>query len=64
VAKHKIAVLPGDGVGNDVTEAAMIVLDKIKLDAEYIYGDVGWEFWRTEGEPIPQRTIELLKSTD
>lgn len=64
MAKYKIAVLPGDGVGKDVTEAAMIVLDKIKLDAEYIYGDVGWEFWRTEGEPLPQRTIELLKSTD
>lgn len=64
MAKYKIAVLPGDGVGNDVTEAGMIVLKKIGLDAEYIYGDIGWEFWRKEGNPLPQRTVDLLKSTD
>ena len=62
--KHKIAWLPGDGVGNDVMEAARIVLDKLDLDAEYIHGDIGWEFWKTEGEPLPERTIEILKNTD
>lgn len=64
MARYKIAVLAGDGVGKDVTEAAMIVLEKIGLDAEYVYGDVGWEFWCCEGDPLPQRTIDLLKSTD
>ncbi len=64
MAKYRIAVLPGDGVGVDVIEAAMVVLDKVGLDAEYIYGDIGWEFWRTEGDPLPERTIELLKNTD
>jgi len=64
MAKYKIAWLPGDGVGNDVMEAARIVLDKIGLDAEYLHGDIGWEFWRTEGEPLPDRTIDLLKNTD
>jgi len=62
--KYKIAVLPGDGVGKDVIEAARIVLDAIQLDAEYLYGDVGWEFWCKEGNPLPERTIELLKETD
>ncbi len=64
MAKYKIAVLPGDGVGKDVTEAAMIVLDKLALDAEYRYGDIGWEFWCKEGNPLPDRTIQLLKETD
>ena len=31
-----IAVLPGDGIGVDVLEAAKIVLNKLRLDAEYI----------------------------
>jgi 3-isopropylmalate dehydrogenase len=62
--KYKIALLPGDGVGNDVMEAAMIVLEKIGLDAEYIDGDIGWEFWCKEGNPVPDRTIEILKRTD
>ena len=64
MAKYKIAVLPGDGIGKEVTEAAMIVLDKLGLDAEYTYGDIGWEFWCKEGEPLPDRTIKLLKETD
>lgn len=64
MAKYKIAWLPGDGVGVDVLKAARIVLDRIQLDAEYIDGDIGWEFWRQEGDALPPRTIELLKNVD
>lgn len=64
MSRYKIAWLPGDGVGNDVMEAARIVLDALKLDAEYIHGDIGWEFWKTEGNPLPDRTIEMMKQTD
>ena len=62
--QYKIAWLPGDGVGNDVMEAARIVLDKIELDAEYIHGDIGWEFWKAEANPLPDRTVELLNNVD
>jgi 3-isopropylmalate dehydrogenase len=64
MARYKIAWLPGDGIGVDVLDAAKIVLDKIQLDAEYIHGDIGWEFWRKEGDAFPQRTIDLLKNVD
>ncbi len=64
MAKYKIAWLPGDGVGNDVMEAAKIVLDELKLDADYLPGDIGWEFWKKEANPLPDRTIKLLKETD
>ncbi len=64
MAKYRIAWLPGDGVGNDVMEAARIVLNTLELDAEYIPGDIGWEFWKKEGDPLPPRTIKLLKETD
>jgi len=64
MSKYKIAWLPGDGVGNDVMDCAKIVLDTIGLDAEYIPGDVGWEFWKKEGDPLPQRTIDLLNKSD
>jgi isocitrate/isopropylmalate dehydrogenase len=62
--KHRIAVLPGDGVGKDVVEATMIVLDKVGLDAEYVYGDIGWDFWCREGNALPDRTIRMLEETD
>ncbi len=64
MAKYKIAILPGDGVGVDVVEATMIVLDKTGLDAEYVYGDIGWEFWCREGNPLPDRTLKMLRETD
>ena len=64
MAKYKIAWLPGDGVGNDVMEAAKIVLDATSLDAEFVAGEVGWECWEKYGDPLPPETIELLKSTD
>ena len=61
---YRIAWLPGDGVGNDVMEAAKIILDTLELDAEYTHGDIGWEFWKKEGKPLPDRTVSLLKETD
>src|SRR5512147_3217243 len=64
MAKHKIAWLPGDGIGVDVLEAAKIVLDRIQLDAEYLPGDIGWDFWCKEGDAFPPRTVELLKNVD
>jgi 3-isopropylmalate dehydrogenase len=64
MGKHRIAVLPGDGIGKEVTEATMAVLEKLKLDADYRFGDVGWEFWCKEGNALPDRTIQLLKETD
>jgi isocitrate/isopropylmalate dehydrogenase len=62
MSKYRIALMPGDGIGKDVMEAAQIVLDKIGLDAEYVPADIGWEFWRTEGEPLPQRTLDTLRT--
>ena len=62
--KPRIAWLPGDGIGGEVLEAARIVLDRVAFDAEYIDGDIGWEFWRREGDAFPERTIALLKSVD
>jgi 3-isopropylmalate dehydrogenase len=64
MARYKIAWLPGDGIGIEVLEAARMVLDKLSLDAEYIPGEIGWEFWCREGDALPARTVELLKNVD
>ena len=60
---YRIAWMPGDGIGNDVMDAARVVLDALKLDAQYVHADIGWEFWRREGEALPQRTIDILKAS-
>jgi isocitrate/isopropylmalate dehydrogenase len=64
MSPYRIAWLPGDGVGVEVMEAARLVLDALKLNAVYLPGDVGWAFWCREGDALPPRTIELLRSVD
>jgi 3-isopropylmalate dehydrogenase len=60
MGKPTIIVLPGDGIGKIVTEEAIRLLDETGFQANYITGDIGWEFWKTEGNPLPDRTIKLL----
>lgn len=60
MAKRTIVTLPGDGIGAIVLEQSLRVLDAAGFQAEYVHGDIGWEFWRSEGNPLPQRTIDLI----
>ncbi|MYS44358.1 isocitrate/isopropylmalate dehydrogenase family protein [Streptomyces sp. SID5998] len=59
-----VAVLPGDGIGPEVTSAALDVVDKLGLPLDVRFGEIGWECWRQEGDPVPQRTWKLLEETD
>ncbi len=59
--KHSIVTMPGDGIGRLVMDEAIRVLEAAGFDFEYTKGDIGWEFWCKEGNPLPDRTIELLE---
>jgi len=60
MAKRTIVALPGDGIGAVVLNEAVRVLDAAGFDAEYVYGEIGWDLWCKEGNPLPQRTIDLI----
>lgn len=53
--------MPGDGIGGAVLDEALKVLDAAGFEAEYVHADIGWEFWKKEGNPLPDRTIDLLE---
>jgi isocitrate/isopropylmalate dehydrogenase len=59
--KHFIVTMPGDGIGRVVMEETIRVMDAAGFDAEYINGDIGWDFWCREGNALPDRTIQLLE---
>ena len=61
IQKRTIVALPGDGIGRVVLEETIRVLDKAGFEADYVEGDIGWEFWKREGNPLPDRTIDLLE---
>jgi len=60
MTKRTIVTLPGDGIGKVVLDQALRVLDATGFEASYIHGDIGWDFWCTEGNPLPQRTLDLI----
>ncbi len=60
MTRRTIVALPGDGVGRPVLEQAIRVLDAAGFEGNYIEADIGWEFWRSEGNPLPQRTLDLI----
>jgi len=59
--KRTIVALPGDGIGRTVLNEAIRVLTAAGFEANYVEGDIGWEFWCKEGNPLPERTVKLLE---
>jgi 3-isopropylmalate dehydrogenase len=64
----KIAVLPGDGIGPEVMDEAIRVLDTVKrkftLPIEYTIADVGGCAIDKHGEALPRQTLDLCESSD
>ena len=60
MGKRTIVSMPGDGIGKPVLDETIRVLEAAGFEANYVEGDIGWEFWRSEGNPLPQRTLDLL----
>ncbi|MGJ5641884.1 3-isopropylmalate dehydrogenase [Formosa sp. S-31] len=66
--KLDIAVLAGDGIGPEVTTQAIKVLKAIALEFDHTfnfkYAPVGAIAIDETGDPLPEATLELCKSTD
>ncbi|MFH1836591.1 MAG: 3-isopropylmalate dehydrogenase [Candidatus Omnitrophota bacterium] len=65
---YKIAVLPGDGTGPEVTNEAVKVLDavseKYDIKLEKIDYDLGGERYKKTGEILPESVLEELRTVD
>ena len=55
-----IVALPGDGIGKVVLPESIRLLEAAGFKANYVWGDIGWEFWCKEGNALPQRSIDLI----
>lgn len=60
-----IAVLAGDGIGQEIMTEALRALDALGLDdVRYDHADVGGIAYKNHGHPLPGATLELVKSAD
>ena len=62
--KYQIAVIPGDGIGKEVMEAAIYILDSLDIDFEYVYGEAGDECLEKNGTALPAETLDIIKNAD
>ena len=63
----KIAVMPGDGIGPEITAQAVKVLEALKTDGlniEFEHALIGGVAYREKGIPLPDETVALAKASD
>ena len=63
----KIAILPGDGIGQEIIAEAVKVIEALKshgLDVEMEQGLVGGTAYDETGSPLPEATLKLAKESD
>ena len=60
MGKPTIVTMPGDGIGKVVLLEALRVLSAVGFEADYVHADIGWEFWISEGNALPERTVDVL----
>lgn len=61
---YNLAIISGDGIGNEVMEACEYMLDKIDLDFSFKYGEAGFECFNNNGTTLPEETIKIAKDSD
>ncbi len=61
---YRIALIPGDGVGQEVVPAARRVLEALPLSFDFVDLDAGWEVFTRTGTALPQRTASVIRSCD
>ena len=60
----KIAILPGDGIGPEITKQAVNVLKALNLGAELVEAPVGGAGYEKHGDPLPDSTLNLAVKSD
>jgi 3-isopropylmalate dehydrogenase len=65
--KYKISLIPGDGIGPELSEATMVILNAVQqrfnIKLEVIQVEAGDRFYEKTGIALPKETIEIIKNS-
>jgi homoisocitrate dehydrogenase len=64
MSAYRICLLPGDGIGPEVTAAARRVLEALPLEVDWSQGEIGLSVWQRCGDPLPEETLRKIQSAD
>lgn len=64
---YKVALISGDGIGPEITNATLKVLntvqEKFNLDLEFVSLEAGDAYFRKRETALPEETVEAIKSS-
>ncbi len=60
MSTHKVVLIPGDGIGPEITNAVTRILEAAGADIDWVHRMAGESALETEGEVLPQRTIDAI----
>ncbi|MEM8946473.1 MAG: isocitrate/isopropylmalate dehydrogenase family protein [Planctomycetota bacterium] len=61
---YSITLIPGDGIGPEVTAAAQEILDASGVDLEWQEASAGVSALEATGDPLPESTVEAVRAAD
>ena len=61
---YRICMLPGDEIGPEVIGQADRLLRTLPIQFDFVYGDIGYAAYQRLGTPLPDETLEKVRSTD
>ena len=60
---HRITLIPGDGIGPEVTDAARHVMEATGVDVDWDVQEAGAAVIEKEGTPLPDRVLESIRAS-
>jgi 3-isopropylmalate dehydrogenase len=67
MSKYKISLIPGDGIGPELTEATMEILNavqkKFDIDLDIIHVEAGDRCYEKTGVALPEETVEVIRNS-
>lgn len=63
MAKHKITLIPGDGIGPEITQAMKIAVEATGVDIEWVEVNAGESVMEKYGTPLPDEVLETIRET-
>jgi 3-isopropylmalate dehydrogenase len=67
MTEYKIALIPGDGIGPELTEATLKILNavqqKFDVNLNIIKVEAGDRCYEKTGVPLPEETVEVIKNS-
>ena len=61
MAQRRIAIIPGDGIGPEITDATLRILEAAGFDAEYVFLEAGAPSIEKGGNPMPDATVQAIR---